>query len=390
MKRTVSRRGKGSKTAHKKGSKKGSSPAKKRPIRRPPTRKPAHRKPSPTRKPAHRKPSSTARYQALREARELQRLIREQEAAERQARRDEAREARALDRLIEEQEEAARQSAREEKAARRREREAQLRAKGRSPKQIQKLIKLEEFFEREAEKEARRAQRQRERETEKLKADRLREWRELADASRAERGQTKKERARARKQDKKAAKEIIEYKSIEQYITDSLWEVYNCLGNLGFKVDEPQCWKYQDGSFDAQVRILDPDDTTGQAALLELQKCIKPVAGAFIALGFRHYPSLRTERRVEKKDIDGRFIHGSLRHMEMGQYTNLTNYRVAGTSEIAAHVDVTHKWLGDFSEKNQAWCSQILVRYYYGPDNKPPHEGEHDRINEGENPGGKC
>ena len=382
-KRSISRRGKPSKSGRKKGSKKTPSPAKKRSVKRPVS--------------THKKPSRTTlrqRQQEQREARELAQLIREQELAarreyQREARR-ERREALELERLIAEQEEAERQAEREAKAERRRERAAQLQRKGRTPKQVKKLIKLEEFFEREGEKERRRGEKRQEAEAQKLKEARLREWAELADAERVKRGKTKVERAKARKLDKKVVKEVAAQPSIERYINETLWEVYNCLGNLGFRVDEPQCWKYQDGSFDAQIRVLDPDDTTGQEAILELEKCIKPIAGAYIALGFRHYPSFHTERRVEKKDLDGKYLHGSLRHVEMGQYTNLTNYRSAGSSEIADHFNATEKWLGDFSRTNQAFCSQIMVRYYYSPDSKPPYEGEHDRINEGSNPGEKC
>jgi hypothetical protein len=377
-KRTVTRRGKPSKSGSKKRSKKTPAPAKKRPVRRPiPTRSTHHK-------------SSTAATLRRREARELALLIHEQELAARREARREAREALELERLIEEQQEAERQAEREVKLAHRRERTAQLRRKGYPEKKVKKLVRLEEFFERESEKEQRKDERRREREAEQLKETRLREWAELADASRAKRGKTKAERAKARKEDRAAVKEAAAQPSIERYITESLWEVYNCLGNLGFKVDQPQCWHYQDGSFDAQIRVNDPDDTTGQDAILELEKCIKPIVGAYIALGFRHYPSLQTERRVEKKDIDGKYLHGSLRHMEMGQYTNLTNYRLAGSSEIADHINATHKWLGDFSRQNQAWCSQIMVRYYHSPDGKAPHEGEHDRINEGGNPGETC
>jgi hypothetical protein len=247
-----------------------------------------------------------------------------------------------------------------------------------------------DYFEREAEKERRREERAAQREADKLKAARLREWQELADAARAERGVSKKKRAQARKQDRAAKQEAQEYRTIEDYITETLWEVYNCMGNLGFKVDEPQCWKYQDGSFDAQIRVNDPDDTTGQMALLELAKCVNPVVGAYIALGFRHYPSGQTERRIEMAELGGKPIPTSLQHKEMGQYTNLTNYRPAGSSEIADHVNATHEWLGDFGKVNQAWCSQLMVRYYYSPNGGPPPGGEHDRINEGSNPGGKC
>jgi hypothetical protein len=397
MKRTISRRGKGSKTASKKGSKKTLPPTKKRPIRRPTVTKPTHKKSVSTRKTTHGKPLSAAtirrqqRQQAV--AREQLRLIREQEAAarraEREARRAERQEQAEIERLIEEQEEAERQARREEKAERRRDRATQLREKGYTEKKVKSLVKLEEYFEREAEKERQRAQRRAEKEETVAKKARLREWRERADAARKKRGMSKKARAAARKQDRAAAKEVAE-PSFERYITESLWEVYNCLGNLGYKVDEPQCWKYQDGSFDAQIRVNDPDDTTGQDALLELQKCVRPVAGAYIALGFRHYPSLQTERRIEMAELGGKPIPGSLYHKEMGQYTNLTNYRLAGQSEIAAHMDVTHKWLGDFAKANQAFCSQILVRYYYSPESGPPPGDEHDRINEGENPGGEC
>ena len=383
MKRTISRRGKGSKTASKKGSKKGATPAKKRPIRRPTAAKPTHKKSVSTRKPTHGKPLSAATL----------RLIREQEAAARRAeraeRRQERREQAELDRLIAEQEEAERQSRREEKSERRRERAAQLRKKGYKPEKIRKLIKLEEFFEREAEKERRKEERKRAQAIKRSKAAGLREWPELADAARAERGMSKQKRAQARKRDRASIEEVLE-PSIERYIIETLWEVYNCLGNLGFRVDEPQCWHYQDGSFDAQVRVNEPDDTTGQAAILELAKCIKPVAGAYIALGFRHHPSLQTESRLEKATIGDKPVPGSLAHKELGLYTNLTNYRPAGSSEIADHINATHEWLGDFSRVNQAWCAQIMVRYYYGPDGKPPYMGEHDRINEGNNPGSTC
>ena len=370
-KRVVSRRGKPSKSGSKKRSKKTPAPAKKRPVRRPIPARSTHGK-SPT--------SATLRR---REARELALLIHEQELAARREARREAREALELERLIEEQQEAERQEAREAKAARRRERTKQLQRQGRTEKQARKLVKLEEFFEREGEKEQRK-------EAQRLEREALQTWQESADAEREKRGKTKKERAAARKADRKAKAEVREYRSIEDYIVESLWEVYNCLGNLGFRVDEPQCWKYQDGSFDAQIRVNDPDDTTGQAAILELEKCIKPVVGAYIALGFRHHPSDRTERRIEKGSIGDKTVPGSLKHKELGMYTNLTNYRPAGVSEIADHINATHEWLGDFGRVNQAFCAQIMVRYYHSPNGRRPPEGEHDRINEGSNPGTTC
>jgi len=371
-KRSVPRRGRGSKPAHKVGSKKAPPPSRKRPS-----------------KAERERRNAVARERYAEQKRERERLeraaLRQERARERQrkARERERREAAELRRLIREQERAAREA---ERQVARDEREAEREAE----RELDRLIRSQEAARREAEAEDARQRRLEEwfdrqgtldrnregrarRKAEKAERERqIKGWQKIVDEERSERGMSRKQRAAERKLEEAIRREAEAAKTVEDYIEESLQAVYKCMVGLGYKTDEPIYYRLQDRAFDAEIRMHDPDDTTGAAALLELQKCIQPIVGAWILLGFRHYPSDQIERRIEMAEAGGKRLPSSLAQRELGMITNLTNYRPAGQSEIAAHVDATEKWLRDFARVNRAYCAQIFVRYYYSPDGRRP------------------
>jgi hypothetical protein len=292
-------------------------------------------------------------------------LIRQQETAARRAEREEVRRAEA------EREEIRRLIMSQGRA--RRAAEAQDRAAAR------KLARLSAWFERQAERDAEREEQAVARKLESARKTRERKqakeldrWERQVEKERAARGVTKRERQRLARQEKKARKEAAKLPSVEEYIMAMMHEGHDCLEKLGFKVRDVQPWRYPDGSFDVQLTIDDPDDTNGAKSLLKLQECIRPVIGASIAVGSRHYASGESDRRVDYATRNDKPVPHSLANMEQGKFTNLTNYRNAGVSEIAEHFDAWHKFLLDYGEKNRAYCAELFVRFHYSSSGKVP------------------
>lgn len=344
--------------------------SRRRPARgRPPSKSTKRRRPAqpkPVKRPVKKR---LTRYErALKLAREQERIARREEKAWWRAYdRQRQREAEA--------ERAAERAAEAEQAALIREQEAAARAYERELAREQRRIeRVGRWFDREAAREAERERKRKEREQRAARAAQVREWEVYLDTARKERGKTVTERRAERKRERQVRAQAVE-KTAEEYIVECLTEARECLEGLGHNVSIPQFSRLSDGTIDAELLVSLPpgsDPTEGKATLLHLSPCIKPVYGAWVALGFRFYGSDKIDYRIEKAQAGGKELPPSLRNFEGGYYTNLTNYRPAGAGEIADHVDATSDWLENFAEVNQAMVAQLFVRYYYSPSGRVP------------------
>jgi hypothetical protein len=142
---------------------------------------------------------------------------------------------------------------------------------------------------------------------------------------------------------------------------------------LGYRVDEPLVFKLRDGSFDAQLTIQDPHDPdnfmegSGANCLLRLADCIVPIIGAWIKIGFKSAPAFDTMDRIRRAEIGGKQYE-----IDLGLIHQYTNYRRAGATEIADHVNKTVIWMQQSHKKFHGHCEQIYIRYYYAPGGDGP------------------